>query len=196
MLDELESIGAPHSPGDRKTYEQRRAELLSRALYASRRGVQALMDEPWVQNPNELLGGTPGWYPIDTALRLAEELRQDDALLRAFVTAECRLMSDLGVDVSAVERLRGMLTYVLLEAPSFGEPACPQMRELLDKLEHEIREATDRPGCRRLGIPAPRKLSEPINFYSEPDSTSAASRSPGRRGPCRERACAQAPAYC
>src|SRR3954447_24207265 len=101
VLDEFDSIRGRFRSGKRKT------ELLQRATRASIRGVEALLEEQWTKDPT-----VP--YSEDRYMA-AEAVRQDAALLRAFIEAECRLLLDLGVDANAVERVRRGLHEILLQ---------------------------------------------------------------------------------
>src|SRR6478736_2492288 len=101
VLDEFDSIhGRFRSRG-------RKRELLERATRSSIRGVQALIEEQWTRDPE--------WRYNDNAYVVAEAMRQDAALLRAFVAAECRLLLDMGLEPGAVERVGRALEQVLLE---------------------------------------------------------------------------------
>src|SRR4051794_19994477 len=95
VLDEFESIHG------RFRSRRRKRELLEMATHASIRGVEALIQEQWTRDPQYL-------YTVfesgDDEARMREAMRQDAALLDAFVAAECRLLQDLGVQATAVDR--------------------------------------------------------------------------------------------
>lgn len=123
LLDEF------HSVRIRRANRERRAELLERAVRASARGVAALVED---QRTKERL-------PIDVDVyRVAEELRQDEALLRLFLNAETQLLLDIGVEQSAVDRIKRNLEEVLLDLARDPEPATDQLEELLSVLEKEL----------------------------------------------------------
>lgn len=123
LLDEF------HSVRIRRANRERRAELLERAVRASARGVAALVED---QRTKERL-------PIDVDVyRVAEELRQDEALLRLFLNAETQLLLDIGVEQSAVDRIKRNLEEVLLDLAQDPEPATDQLEELLSVLEKEL----------------------------------------------------------
>lgn len=125
LLDEF------HSVRIRRANRERRAELLERAVRASARGVAALVED---QRTKERL-------PIDVDVyRVAEELRQDEALLRLFLNAETQLLLDIGVEQSAVDRIKRNLEEVLLDLAQDPEPATDQLEELLSVLEKELQD--------------------------------------------------------
>jgi hypothetical protein len=95
VLDEMDSIQG------RLRSRSRKAELLHRAILASIRGIEALREDAWTREP------LPPPGEINREVR--ETLRQDDALVRQFVKAECRLLIDMGVDPQAVNRIRSDL---------------------------------------------------------------------------------------
>ena len=99
VLDEFET-----TPGGIRSRSRRR-QLLQRAILASIRGVEVLVEQKYTENFG---------VSDDDLYRSIEDMRQDRALLRAFVQAECRLLRDLGLDKRAVERTRESLEDVLL----------------------------------------------------------------------------------
>jgi hypothetical protein len=125
-LDEYE---AAHSRGRRK-------ELLQMAVTASIRGLGALSEEAWTRDPvsqQALIG-----IPSQELRVLLEGMRQDSALLRAFVIAECRLLADLGVRPASVEQVRRSLERTL-EAMTTAEPVPPDsVAELLTQLDRDL----------------------------------------------------------
>lgn len=125
VLDQFESV-----PG-RFRNRAKRKELLRRAVLASTRGVGALIEDRAEGDP---------WRGDYDVYRALETMRQDRALLRAFVTAECRLLLDLGVDASAVEKMRSSLQDVLFTLEGEPDPAATEerLRALLEVLEQDL----------------------------------------------------------
>lgn len=125
VLDKFEAVPRRFRNG------KRRQELLQRAILASSRGIKVLIEEQFTND----LG-----FSDDDVYRSAETMRQDRALLRAFVEAECRLLRDLGVSPSAVKRMRASLESVLLTLDSKPDPdvAAQHLDELLDSLSHDM----------------------------------------------------------
>jgi hypothetical protein len=80
--------------------------FLEMALRASIRGLEALQEE----QRTRISPPAPAEY-----YHVLQEMRQDGALLRAFIEAECRLLEDLGVSTKVVKRLRQSLAQTLLE---------------------------------------------------------------------------------
>jgi hypothetical protein len=130
VLDRVES-DARRTRGRRE-----RKELRQMAARASIRGVQVLVEEQWTRD----LGASD-----EDVYRSLETMRQDQALLRAFVQAECRLLGDLGVSPEAVERVRGGLESVLLtlegpvdQGPEGPEESVERLHELLETLRGDL----------------------------------------------------------
>jgi hypothetical protein len=125
VLDEFESVAG------RFKGKARRRELLQRALLASRRGVKVLKEEQWTKDL-----GVSDFDPY----RTLETMRQDQALLRAFVEAECRLLKDIGVDPTGVQRVRQNLELVLLtrDAPADAGRTTYELEELIRQLERDL----------------------------------------------------------
>jgi hypothetical protein len=92
VLDEFESVRI------RKNNQTRKAELLNMAALASIRGIQALQDDVRTREPFTQQDKTS---PV-----VREVMRQDDALVRQFARAECRLLADLGVSPGSINRIR------------------------------------------------------------------------------------------
>ena len=141
VLDEFESIHG------RWRNRGRRTQLLDMGVRASVRGVQALLEEYRTDGRR-----------IPDALdpyRVLESMRQDEALLRGFVTAECRLLADMGVSATAVERVRHSLDQVLLKPARQPDVTAEQLELLIATLEEDLRgledEARDALVARRLG---------------------------------------------
>jgi|SRR5579872_77329 len=119
VLDEFESIHG------RLRSRERKRELLERAILASSRGIEVLaMDLKTRANWG---GERPDWEAV-------EEMRQDAALLRAFIKAECRLLDDLGVDRSATARIERYLTLVLAKPNRMEDPVVPPLGTLEESL--------------------------------------------------------------
>ncbi len=126
VLDEFESIHGRFRGRDRKR------QLLEMATQASIRGVKALIEEQWTREPVILRD--------DNAWLVAEAMRQDAALLRAFVESECRLLQDMGVKPEALRRVRRSLELVLVELnpQDAGEVVVERLEQLLSALEQDL----------------------------------------------------------
>ena len=111
--------------------KRERRELLEMAAHASIRGVARLVEEQWTSD----LGVSD-----DDVYRSLEMMRQDQALLRAFVTAECRLLTDIGVSPEAVDRVKDSLEKVLLtlEGPATPEESTERLLGLLQILQRDL----------------------------------------------------------
>jgi hypothetical protein len=111
--------------------KRERRELLEMAARASIRGVAVLVEE---QRTSDL------GVSDDDVYRSLEMMRQDQALLRAFVAAECRLLTDIGVSPSAVERVRDSLENVLLTLDGLVNPeqSTNRLRGLLEILQQDL----------------------------------------------------------
>ncbi|HXR60811.1 MAG TPA: hypothetical protein VN732_05770 [Solirubrobacterales bacterium] len=111
--------------------KRERRELLEMAAHASIRGVARLVEEQWTSD----LGVSD-----DDVYRSLEMMRQDQALLRAFVTAECRLLTDIGVSPEAVDRVKDSLENVLLtlEGPATPEESTERLLGLLQILQRDL----------------------------------------------------------
>lgn len=125
--------------GLKRTADSKRekANLLRMASAASVRGIEALRQDILTREP------LPGPDDRDRAIR--EAMRQDEALLHAFTTAECRLLSDLGVDESAVARIRDDLHASVLIVlnnpdltPAHREDVASQLAELVERMQREV----------------------------------------------------------
>lgn len=140
VLDEFES---PHG---RWRNRGRRDQLLDMAVRASIRGVETLITDretaiPWLPEPG-------------SEYHLLESMRQDEALLRALVTAECQLLSDLGLSSMAVERVRRSLDAVLLHPTAEPGLTAVALQQLIDALRSDLEllnhQASDALVVRRL----------------------------------------------
>jgi hypothetical protein len=114
----------------------RRRELLQMAVLASSRGIQVLIEEQFTRD----LG-----FSDDDIYRSVETMRQDRALLSAFVVAECRLLRDLGVSAAAVEKAKTSLENVLLTLESKPDPevTVERLQALLGTLERDLSNLQD-----------------------------------------------------
>lgn len=129
VLDEVDSIQG------RLKSRSRKAELLHRATLASIRGIEALREDVWTREP------PPPGSQITWEFR--EMLRQDDALVRQFVKAECRLLEDMGVDHKAVNRissdLNASMERILLDATLRSQISVnAQLEYLVQNLRREL----------------------------------------------------------
>jgi hypothetical protein len=129
VLDEVDSIQGRFKSRSRKE------ELLHRATLASIRGIEALREDAWTREP------PPPASAITREVR--DILRQDDALVRQFVKAECRLLEDMGVDHKAVNRissdLNASLGRILLDATLQSQISVEsQLDYLIQNLRHEL----------------------------------------------------------
>ncbi len=127
VLDQFES---DHR---RRRGKRERRELLEMAARASIRGVAVLVEEQWTND----LGVSD-----DDVYRSLETMRQDQALLRAFVVTECRLLTDIGVSPEAVDRVRDSLENVLLtlDGPVSFEQSTEKLLGLLGTLQRDLEE--------------------------------------------------------
>jgi hypothetical protein len=132
VLDEFDSIHG------RFRGSRRKRELLERATRASIRGVEALVQEQWTRDPGYL-------YTVfesgEDEARMREAMRHDAALLDAFVSAECRLLEDLGAQPEAVCRVRRSLAEVAaysLDPEAIGEPVAEELERLLETLNEDL----------------------------------------------------------
>lgn len=139
LLDEYETLR------DKRKNREERAMLVRRALFASTRGVEALIED---QRTNDPL------LVDDDVYRALEELRQDEALLRLFIKAESRLLKDLGVTAEAIARIEQSLADVLLDLKLNPEPETGRLDELLHDFEEQVlkleKEGRDQEVIRRL----------------------------------------------
>ncbi|HVA70435.1 MAG TPA: hypothetical protein VNF08_03830 [Acidimicrobiales bacterium] len=92
VLDEFDSVEI------RKNDKARKSELLHMAALASIRGIQALQDDVRTREP----------FTVEDKFSrdVREVMRQDDALVKQFARAECRLLEDLGVSPGSVNRIQ------------------------------------------------------------------------------------------
>lgn len=114
--------------------KRERRELLEMAARASIRGVAILVEEQWTRD----LGVSD-----EDVYRSLEMMRQDQALLRAFVTTECRLLTDIGASPGAVGRVRDSLEDVLLtlERPAVDpRQSADRLLGLLEVLQKDLKQ--------------------------------------------------------
>jgi hypothetical protein len=109
------------------------------ATQASIRGIEALERDVMTREP------LPSRDEMDQDRRMREELRQDKALMDAFIAAECRLLKDMGVDTNAVARIRGELDMSLQRilsdpelTPASRDAVVAQLAELGAKLQRDL----------------------------------------------------------
>jgi len=96
--------------------KRNRGRLLERALLLSIRGLNVLVQEPFVTSPTDYLL-TMQERLDHNPWKVQEELRHDSTTLTLFLVAECRLLADLGVSESAVNRIRDALEGAIWEFP-------------------------------------------------------------------------------
>jgi hypothetical protein len=126
VLDEFESV-----KGRFPKTRTRKAELLNMARLASARGMRALYEDARTREP------TDSWDRVFPEIR--ESMRQDKALIDAFVEAECRLLRDFGVDRRAVARIRTQFEESLnaiLSDPAVTDPA--RLNDKLASVTHRL----------------------------------------------------------
>lgn len=119
--------------------KRQKADLLRRASAAASRGVEALRRDIQTREP------LPPWEEIERDRAIREVMRQDDALIDAFITAECRLLMDMGVDKNAVARIRHDLHESVRRVlndpdltPAHREEVAAQLAELVDQMRREV----------------------------------------------------------
>jgi hypothetical protein len=120
LLDEAESI--------RDT--RRRAELLATATRGAIRGIDVLLRSEWLYRVPLQVENREAWAAI----------ADDEAIARAFIAAECRLLADMGVRPEAVARIRRRLEIVLTEPVADADPRelTRRLVELRDSLEADL----------------------------------------------------------
>jgi hypothetical protein len=96
--------------------KRNRGRLLERAVLLSIRGLNVLAQEPFVTSPTDYLL-TMQERLDHNPWKVQEELRHDSTTLTLFLVAECRLLGDLGVSESAVNRIRDALEGAIWEFP-------------------------------------------------------------------------------
>jgi len=148
--------------------KRNRGRLLERAVLLSIRGLNVLVQEPFVTNPDEYLMVMQERFDQNPWV-VQEELRQDSTTLTLFLAAECRLLSDLGVSESAVSRIRGALEGAIRGFPAeeeiatesphageiweptdYGESLRGRMQSLIETLTHELDRLYDDDRHRKL----------------------------------------------
>jgi len=117
-----------------------RRGLLTEATDASIRGLTALANEPLITETRayldqsfERLGGNPAAF--------TEELRHDALLLQMFISAEERLLRDMGVDASAVQRIAESLVATIFSEDGDSEPETDleeRLRALIGELQTDL----------------------------------------------------------
>jgi len=139
VRDEINLMNEVLDEWDSAPSKRVRKERLELAIKASIRGIRALAQGG--------IGTLAGQVPVVStnydALRYLEDVRQDVALLEAFVAAECRLLEDLGLNREALRRLRQLLTSLLLKGqllrvPLSIETLSRQLEEVIRVLQQEL----------------------------------------------------------
>ncbi|TGD89965.1 hypothetical protein BayCH28_05115 [Mycolicibacterium sp. CH28] len=124
---------------NRAASSKKKMTLLRRATLASTRGIEALRQDILTREP------LPPRDEIAQDRAMREAMRQDDALIDAFTTAECRLLVDMGVDEQTVARirfdLRTSVRRVLNDpelTPGHREVVAAQLAELVERMRLEV----------------------------------------------------------
>ena len=91
-----------------------RQDLLEEGLSASIDGLDVVTGERFVQDPRGYVADVKKLAGWDIATGLGA-LRGDPASLRTFLSAESRILTDLGLPPSAVARTRSVMAYVIVE---------------------------------------------------------------------------------
>jgi hypothetical protein len=113
-----------------------RQVLLQQGLTSSIDGLGRVVEEPFVKDPRGYLEGlegvewSDGWKVSDGLAAL----RGDAVLLKTFLSAECRMLTDLGLPPSAVARTRTAMAWVIVETQFSPEQRSGQVPELLKEL--------------------------------------------------------------
>jgi hypothetical protein len=131
ILDELQASGTGGS----------RRQFLTRAALTSIRGLEVLSEEPFVTDTTAYLANLGGQYYHNRAMR--EVLRQSTVQLRLFMGAECRLLSDLGLSTSAVERARHNLLTTIMSPLEEEADLGRLLADVMAVLEGEARRLHD-----------------------------------------------------
>jgi hypothetical protein len=123
----------------RAVSNREKVRLLRMASAASSRGIEALRQDILTREP------LPPWGEIERDRAIREAMRQDEALIDAFTTAECRLLVDMGVDENAVARIRVDLNASVLRvlnnpdwSPADQETVAAQLAELVEQMRREV----------------------------------------------------------
>ena len=127
IIDEYEVTG---NRGERK-------RLLERGLQTSIRGMEVLINEPFVQDPRRYVHDMEERFSSNSAA-VAEELRHDAAALRVFLSAEVRLLSDLGLRPHTVTRTRSAIAEAITEGQRNPETLAGRMAALVNELREEL----------------------------------------------------------
>jgi hypothetical protein len=129
MLDEYQV-----TPGRRD-----RRRLLERGTLLSIRGVELLVREPFIQDPENYLYSMS--YRLDANVAgIVEELRHDSTTLQVFLSAEVRLLQDLGLTPATADRIRQAMQQAIID----GIRSPDGLAERLDVLLDDLRSALDR----------------------------------------------------
>jgi len=132
ILDEFELTGK----------HKDRERLLGLGLMLSVRGLDVLIEEPFVRDPQSYVENMEQRLNANGAA-VAEELRQDSAVLRAFLGAECRLLKDLGLSRDAVARTRRAIAAVIVDGQMDPEALGERMVSLRDQLMQDLQQLDD-----------------------------------------------------
>jgi hypothetical protein len=135
MVNDLDLILDDFEVQDDK---RNRGRLLERAVLLSIRGLNVLVQEPFVTDPDQYLAAMQERLNRNP-WAVQEEIRHDSTTLTLFLAAECRLLNDLGVSESAVSRIRNALEGAIREFPldreSRESPYVGQIREPSEYLQ-------------------------------------------------------------
>jgi hypothetical protein len=126
-----------------------RQRLLERGLRVAIRGMEVLINEPFVQNPQRYVEEINQRFNSNSAA-VAEELRHDAASLRLFLSAEVRLLSDLGLPPHAVARTRSAIAEAITEGRRNPETIAARMAALISELTEDLNRLED--DARHRGI--------------------------------------------
>jgi hypothetical protein len=132
LIDEFEVTG------DKKARER----LLQRGLRIAVRGTEVLQEEPFVTDPRRYL--EERYEGLEhNPWALMEELRHDSAALKLFLSAECRLLADIGLSPAAVARTRAALAEALTEGEMNPEGFRDVMTSLVQALTQDLERVAD-----------------------------------------------------
>jgi hypothetical protein len=150
VLDEVESTRDP----------ERHRERLEQALRASRRALTEFIQDGDLAETLRQARRTTSAYTDDI-----DSVTRDAMLFGAFVTAERRLLSDLGLDASAIDRLIAEIRDIPSSGDSAALPVDPdRVDEGLLNLRNEVDQWLDRvhaqPTSGDIDSAAPRQVAE------------------------------------
>jgi hypothetical protein len=125
----------------RRRYTRRRTDrrrLLAEAVDASLRALPVLRQEPLITDTAAYLERSEVRLHHNGEA-LIEEMRHDALLLQLFISAESRLLADIGVSAGVIEATVASLTQVITEDASQPEALGDKLGRLQAELERDLR---------------------------------------------------------